>query len=74
VWLKAEIKKSKELIQVGPIFLHSLFSAKQPFVMNTILGASGQVGSAVVADLLKNRQPVKGVIRRQDQFEGVFGK
>jgi uncharacterized protein YbjT (DUF2867 family) len=33
--------------------------------MNTILGASGQVGSAVVANLLKNRQPVKGVIRNE---------
>jgi len=33
--------------------------------MNTILGASGQVGSAVVANLLKNRQPVKGIIRNE---------
>jgi uncharacterized protein YbjT (DUF2867 family) len=31
--------------------------------MNTILGASGQVGSAVVSNLLKSREPVKGVIR-----------
>lgn len=31
--------------------------------MNTILGASGQVGSAVVANLLEKLQPVKGVIR-----------
>lgn len=31
--------------------------------MNTVLGASGQVGSAVVNNLLKNRQPVKGVVR-----------
>jgi uncharacterized protein YbjT (DUF2867 family) len=33
--------------------------------MNTILGASGQVGWAVVTNLLKNRQPVKGVIRNE---------
>src|SRR5687767_14485088 len=31
--------------------------------MNTVLGASGQVGSAVVSNLLRDRQPVKGVIR-----------
>jgi uncharacterized protein YbjT (DUF2867 family) len=33
--------------------------------MNTVLGASGQVGSAVVDNLLKNRQPVRGVIRNK---------
>jgi uncharacterized protein YbjT (DUF2867 family) len=33
--------------------------------MNTILGASGQVGWAVTTNLLKNRQPVKGVIRNE---------
>jgi uncharacterized protein YbjT (DUF2867 family) len=32
-------------------------------IMNTILGASGQVGSAVVANLVRDRQPVKGVVR-----------
>lgn len=33
--------------------------------MNTIVGASGQVGSAVVFNLLKNRKPVKGVVRNE---------
>lgn len=37
--------------------------------MNTILGASGQVGSAVVANLLKNRQPVRGVIRNKKKAD-----
>jgi uncharacterized protein YbjT (DUF2867 family) len=33
--------------------------------MNVIMGASGQVGWAVAVNLLKNRQPVKGVIRNE---------
>jgi uncharacterized protein YbjT (DUF2867 family) len=37
--------------------------------MNTIVGASGRVGSAVVANLLKNRQPVKGVIRNKKKAD-----
>lgn len=31
--------------------------------MNTIIGASGQVGSAIVSNLLRSRQPVKAIVR-----------
>jgi uncharacterized protein YbjT (DUF2867 family) len=37
--------------------------------MNTILGASGQVGGAVAINLLKNRQPVKGVFRNEKKTD-----
>ncbi|MEN0056069.1 MAG: NmrA family NAD(P)-binding protein [Mucilaginibacter sp.] len=33
--------------------------------MNIILGASGQVGSAIVSNLLQTQQPVKGIVRNE---------
>jgi len=37
--------------------------------MNTILGASGQVGSAIVSNLLDNSQPVKGIVRNKEKAD-----
>ncbi len=37
--------------------------------MNTILGASGQVGSAIVSNLLNNSQPVKGIVRNKEKAD-----
>jgi uncharacterized protein YbjT (DUF2867 family) len=37
--------------------------------MNIIMGASGQVGSAIVTNLVKKGQPVKGIIRNKEKAE-----
>jgi uncharacterized protein YbjT (DUF2867 family) len=37
--------------------------------MHIIMGASGQVGSAIVNNLIKNGQPVKGIIRNKDKAD-----
>lgn len=37
--------------------------------MNIIQGASGQVGSAVVANLVKKGEPVKGIVRNREKVE-----
>jgi uncharacterized protein YbjT (DUF2867 family) len=39
--------------------------------MNIILGASGQVGSAIINNLLKINQPVKGIVRKKEQAEDL---
>lgn len=42
--------------------------------MNIILGASGQVGSAIVNFLIKKRDPVKGIIRNTEKEEKLKEK
>jgi uncharacterized protein YbjT (DUF2867 family) len=42
--------------------------------MNTILGASGQVGSAIVSNLLRDRKPVKGIIRDKKKADDLKKK
>ena len=42
--------------------------------MNIILGATGQVGSAIVNNLIENGQPVKIVIRNKEKAEELKRK
>lgn len=38
-------------------------------MMNIILGATGQIGSAIIHELTENNEPVRGVIRNQEKAD-----
>ena len=42
--------------------------------MNIIQGASGQVGSAIVTNLVKKGEPVKGIVRSKEKAEQLKKK
>lgn len=42
--------------------------------MNIILGATGQIGSMLVDNLLRKGQPVRAVVRNSSKAEGLKNK
>jgi NADPH:quinone reductase-like Zn-dependent oxidoreductase len=54
-------------IRQQPEFKYMQSQSLEPKTMNIILGASGQVGSAIVDSLVKANVPVKAVVHNREK-------